>query len=203
MVQDRSPSASTFKAEAESLPNLNRLPVVTVPTSSSHQVAPGMHQTGEVMEQVQHATSVSRFLGTQKIVNVTRNVSATHPYARLQGKNKEGKRRKIWNHALEKYLFTPYELSTLGAPHRRTIYMASLEAHIDNLHAQLLSLGFWPVAFDDLEALKGLNTRTAKSVVAGLQYDATLARLKILELERVNDNLERELLQQGIVRVQV
>ncbi|EEB88532.1 hypothetical protein MPER_13581, partial [Moniliophthora perniciosa FA553] len=61
-----------------------------------------------------------------------------HPYARLQGKSKEGKRRKIWNHALEKYMFTPYELSTLGAPHRRTIYMASLEAHIDNLHAQLL-----------------------------------------------------------------
>lgn len=28
--------------------------------------------------------------------------------------------------------------STLGAPHRRTIYLASLEAHIDKLHAQLL-----------------------------------------------------------------
>jgi len=27
--------------------------------------------------------------------------------------------------------------STLGAPQRRTIYMASLEAHIDRLHAQL------------------------------------------------------------------
>lgn len=75
-----------------------------------------------------------------------------HPYARLYAKKEEGKRRKIWNHALEKNLFNAYELSTLGAPHRRTIYMASLEAHIDRLHAQLFSLGFWPVGFDELKA---------------------------------------------------
>lgn len=34
----------------------------------------------------------------------------SHPYARLYAKKEEGKRRKIWNHALEKALFSPYEL---------------------------------------------------------------------------------------------
>ncbi|KAG6850496.1 hypothetical protein H0H93_012497 [Arthromyces matolae] len=60
-----------------------------------------------------------------------------HPYARLYAKKDEVKRRKIWNHALEKSLFTPFEISTIGAPQRRTIYIASLEAHIDKLHDQL------------------------------------------------------------------
>ncbi|KAM6498171.1 hypothetical protein JOM56_006119, partial [Amanita muscaria] len=111
-------------------------------------------------------------------------VNIQHPYARLFAKKDEVKRRKIWNHALEKSLFTPYELSTLGAPHRRTIYTSSLEAHIDRLHAQLLELGFWPVAFSELEPYKGLNTKTAKSMVASLQHDASVAKLKLLELER-------------------
>ncbi|EGN99388.1 hypothetical protein SERLA73DRAFT_18705, partial [Serpula lacrymans var. lacrymans S7.3] len=61
-----------------------------------------------------------------------------HPYARLYARKDVTKRRKIWNHVLEKSLFSPHELSTLGAPHRRTIYIASLEAHIDRLHSQLL-----------------------------------------------------------------
>lgn len=50
----------------------------------------------------------------------------------------------------------------MGAPHRRTIYMASLEAHVDRLHAQLLSIGFFPVDFEKLEPFKGLNSKTAK-----------------------------------------
>lgn len=88
-----------------------------------------------------------------------------HPYARLYAKTQDGKRRKIWNHALEKSLFSTYELygpsrlvsychesysprSSLGAPQRRTIYMASLEAHIDRLHTQLLRLvGFFLISF--------------------------------------------------------
>ncbi|KAL0580393.1 hypothetical protein V5O48_001638 [Marasmius crinis-equi] len=125
----------------------------------------------------------------------SKRTSIVHPYARLFGKKEDGKRRKIWNHVLEKHIFSPYELSTLGAPHRRTIYLASLEAHIDKLHEQLLSFGSWPVAFDDLEPFKGLNSKTAKSMVAGRQYEASLARLKILELQRANENLEKELLQ--------
>ncbi|KAF8626544.1 hypothetical protein AX15_004846 [Amanita polypyramis BW_CC] len=121
--------------------------------------------------------------------NASARINIAHPYARLFAKKDEVKRRKIWNHALEKSLFTPYELSTLGAPRRRAVYISSLEAHIDRLHAQLLEIGFWPVAFSELEPYKGLNTKTAKSMVANLQHDASVAKLKLLELERANEEL--------------
>jgi len=87
-----------------------------------------------------------------------------HPYARLYAKkNATGaKRRKIWNHALEKSVFNAHEIATMGAPHRRTIYIATLEAHIDCLHAQLLAIGLYPVPFERLEPFKGLNCKTAK-----------------------------------------
>ncbi|TFK41088.1 hypothetical protein BDQ12DRAFT_663963 [Crucibulum laeve] len=114
-------------------------------------------------------------------------ISITHPYARLFAKKDEVKRRKIWNHALEKALFSPYELSTMGAPQRRTIYIASLEAHVDRLHNQLYSMRYWPVPLDDLEPLAGLNSKTAKSMVAGLQYNASVTKLKLLELERASN----------------
>ncbi|KAG1881728.1 hypothetical protein C8R48DRAFT_586424 [Suillus tomentosus] len=107
-----------------------------------------------------------------------------HPYARLYAKKDGSKRRKIWNHVLEKQLFSPQELSTMGAPHRRTIYIASLEAHIDRLHNQLLGIGLYPIPFQRLEPYRGLNSKTAKSMVAGLQHDATHTKLKLLELER-------------------
>ena len=93
----------------------------------------------------------------------------------------------------------------MGAPHRRTIYIATLEAHIDCLHAQLLAIGLYPVPFERLEPFKGLNCKTAKvspfcvtfsisfannqcrtlqSMVAGLQHDASHVKMKLLELER-------------------
>lgn len=91
----------------------------------------------------------------QKSPSQPRQVQISHPYARLFAKKDEVKRRKIWNHVLEKSIFNPFELrvqflyfqlvilksyhrSTLGAPTRRTIYIASLEAHVDQLHSQLL-----------------------------------------------------------------
>ncbi|KAI0330541.1 hypothetical protein GY45DRAFT_1250581 [Cubamyces sp. BRFM 1775] len=108
-----------------------------------------------------------------------------HPYARLYSKKQgAGKRRKMWNHALEKMLFTPQEISTMGAPHRRTIYTASLEAHVDRLHEQLLSISLFPVPFEKLEPYRGLNSKTAKSMVSGLHHDAAELKLRILELER-------------------
>ncbi|KAI6007356.1 hypothetical protein EDD15DRAFT_49830 [Pisolithus albus] len=118
-------------------------------------------------------------------------ITIAHPYARLYAKKDNTKRRKIWNHVLEKQLFSPQELSTMGAPHRRTIYTASLEAHIDRLHNQLLSIGLYPIPFDRLEPYRGLNTKTAKSMVSGLQHDATQSKLKLLELERSNTNLRK------------
>lgn len=118
-------------------------------------------------------------------------ITIAHPYARLYAKKDNTKRRKIWNHVLEKQLFSPQELSTMGAPHRRTIYIASLEAHIDRLHSQLLSIGLYPIPFNRLEPYRGLNSKTAKSMVAGLQHDATQSKLKLLELERSNTNLRK------------
>ncbi|KAJ3787990.1 hypothetical protein GGU10DRAFT_287236 [Lentinula aff. detonsa] len=132
--------------------------------------------------------------GSSSVSTSSSRSGITHPYARLYAKKEEGKRRKIWNHALEKSLFNPFELSSLGAPHRRTIYMASLEAHVDQLHAQLLSLGYWPVSFESLEPFKGLNSKTAKSMVAGLQYDSSQTKLRLLELQRANEGLERTLM---------
>jgi hypothetical protein len=41
---------------------------------------------------------------------VSRRASLAHPYARIYGKKEPSKRRKIWNHALEKSLFSPHEL---------------------------------------------------------------------------------------------
>ncbi|KAF7784375.1 hypothetical protein Agabi119p4_540 [Agaricus bisporus var. burnettii] len=114
----------------------------------------------------------------------------SHPYARLYAKKDETKRRRIWNHALEKLIFSPYELSILGAPHRRTIYLASLEAHIDRIHAQLSDVGCCPVSVAELEPFRGLNSKTAKSMVSGLQHEVSVAKLKLLELERANAELE-------------
>ncbi|CDO76636.1 hypothetical protein BN946_scf184868.g50 [Trametes cinnabarina] len=120
--------------------------------------------------------------------------AVTHPYARLYNrKQSAGKRRKMWNHALEKMLFTPQEISTMGAPHRRTIYTASLEAHVDRLHEQLLGLSLFPVPFEKLEPYRGLNSKTAKSMVSGLHHDAAELKLKIRELERANRDLEDRL----------
>ncbi|KAF9531996.1 hypothetical protein CPB83DRAFT_881131 [Crepidotus variabilis] len=128
-----------------------------------------------------------------KVVAHPRQPHIPHPYARLFAKKDEVKRRKIWNHVHEKSIFSPFELSTVGAPQRRTVYIASLEAHIDRLHARLLDLGFWPVNFSELEPFKGLNSKTAKSMVAGLQHDSSLAKLKLLELERANGDLTKTL----------
>ncbi|KAJ3480868.1 hypothetical protein NLI96_g8052 [Meripilus lineatus] len=120
--------------------------------------------------------------------NLAPRVKISHPYARLYAKNSKeagaAKRRRMWNHALEKSFFTPQELSTMGAPQRRTIYTASLEAHVDRLHKQLEECQLFPVMPQQLEPYRGLNSKTAKSMVAGLQKDMSDMKLKALELER-------------------
>jgi len=40
----------------------------------------------------------------------SRRLRIAHPYARLLAKKDDTKRRRIWNHALEKFIFNPYEL---------------------------------------------------------------------------------------------
>ncbi|KAI0704941.1 hypothetical protein BC835DRAFT_1261947, partial [Cytidiella melzeri] len=94
------------------------------------------------------------------------------------------KRRKMWEHALEKNFFTPEEIVSIGAPVRRTIYTASLEAHIEKLHGQLKAIGLAPVPPHKLEPYRGLNSRTAKSMVAGLHRDLTAMKSKLAAIER-------------------
>ena len=141
---------------------------------------------------------------TSSVASTGSRPPLAHPYARIYAKKAEApaiKRRKMWNHALEKSLFTPEEIATLGAPNRRAIYTASLENHVDRLHNQLLELGLYPVAFETLEPYRGLNSKTAKvstdsqiraffsdisaqSMVAGLHKDACDMKTKLMELER-------------------
>lgn len=90
----------------------------------------------------------------------------------------------------------------MGAPTRRTIYTATLEAHIDRLHEQLLEYSLAPVPLEKLEPYRGLNAKTCKvrltsflclahrltprsqSMVSGLHHDAVEIKLKILEIDR-------------------
>jgi hypothetical protein len=50
----------------------------------------------------------------------------------------------------------------MGAPHRRTIYVASLEAHVNRLHAQLVNMALYPISSYELDRYRGLNFKTAK-----------------------------------------
>ncbi|KAJ7169949.1 hypothetical protein C8R46DRAFT_1217569 [Mycena filopes] len=68
---------------------------------------------------------------------------------------------------------------------RRPIYISSLEAHIDRLHNQLLGLGlqYYPVPLLELDTFIGLNAKTAKGMIAGLEHDLSRARERLLELQ--------------------
>ncbi|KII93227.1 hypothetical protein PLICRDRAFT_49298 [Plicaturopsis crispa FD-325 SS-3] len=175
--------SSTTSSTAHSFPGTADAPADVYPPSYSPQPPPyTLHPRNS------STGSGGEFPGTAR--PFARSTIA-HPYARLANKKDAGKRRKIWNHALEKSLFTPHELSTMGAPHRRTIYMSSLEAHVDRLHAQLLSIGLYPIPFEKLEPFRGLNSKTAKSMIAALQHDDSYTKLKLLELQRANANLRQ------------
>lgn len=50
----------------------------------------------------------------------------------------------------------------MKAPQRRPIYIASLEAHIDALHAELLKVNLAPVNLQDVDLWAGLNSKIAK-----------------------------------------
>ncbi|KAI0788588.1 hypothetical protein C8Q75DRAFT_768980 [Abortiporus biennis] len=120
-------------------------------------------------------------------------VQIPHPYARMYAKQdagSNGKRRRMWNHALEKMVFKPRELSTLTAPQRRKIYTATLEAHVDRLHKKLDAMGLFPVPADELDRYYGLNSKMVKSMVSGLQKDWTDMNVKMLELDRSISSLQ-------------
>ncbi|KAF8332897.1 hypothetical protein F5887DRAFT_995517 [Amanita rubescens] len=121
--------------------------------------------------------------------NTLARINIAHPYARLLAKRDGTRTRRIWNHVLEKVIFSPNELLTLRVPYRRTIYVASLEAHIDCLHAQIKEIGFWPVAFDESEHYGYPYATNPKSLVGCLQHHASVSKYKLLELEHANKKL--------------
>lgn len=48
----------------------------------------------------------------------------------------------------------------MKAQERRKVYVSSLEAHVDALHAQLLERKLYPVAFERLERIHGVRSKT-------------------------------------------
>ncbi|KAF9020478.1 hypothetical protein BDZ89DRAFT_958300 [Hymenopellis radicata] len=100
------------------------------------------------------------------------------------------KRRKTWTHEFEEAIFMPEEIAQQTAPQRRKVYLSSLEAHIDALHVQLLSLGFYPIVYADLERYKELNLKTAKSMIATLDHRAISMKRKIEHFEAEVRNIE-------------
>ncbi|KAJ3927022.1 MAG: hypothetical protein NXY57DRAFT_664799 [Lentinula lateritia] len=121
----------------------------------------------------------------------SRKASTVHPYAHSSAKNKEYKRRRQWHHVFDRSLFNALEFSNTSARLRRTIYLASLEAHVDGLHAQLSSLGYPLVSPEPMEAHKDLHGKTAKKLIVRLQYNTSRTTLRLLELQRANEQLER------------
>ncbi|KAK0434738.1 hypothetical protein EV421DRAFT_2087678 [Armillaria borealis] len=170
-MTSQSPQYSSHFEGSDSFQSLPSPPLVPIGTSTDEPQNPDL------------PSPQSRHCSASEMIS--------NPYCRLYAKKDGDKRRKIWSLAFEKHLFTPHELSVPGARHRREIYVASLEAHIDRLHAQLYSLGLSPVLvnFDELKPLMGLSSKRAKSMVSSLQHDASITKLKLLELERANKAL--------------
>lgn len=137
----------------------------SVPASSSLPIinpAPYLHPHTQSYAALASASSsnCSPTVASQPYISRKRGASDTPDPNRTSPTT--AKRRKMWVHALEKNVFTPEEIASLPAPIRRTIYTSSLEAHIDKLHNQLLTIGLWPIPFEKLDPYHGLNSKTAK-----------------------------------------
>lgn len=65
---------------------------------------------GPVRSSGKLAQSLPAKVRTTKAPSPGKRTTIAHPYARLFAKKDEVKRRKIWNHALEKSIFDPREL---------------------------------------------------------------------------------------------
>ncbi|EIN13688.1 hypothetical protein PUNSTDRAFT_79424 [Punctularia strigosozonata HHB-11173 SS5] len=182
-AMSRSFAPSARHASEESLPS--GLPSIAMPTTGSPLVwfppppSPASASDG--------SPAMTLFAPGQQFGTSKRSIP--HPYARINARKEHGnisKRRRIWYHELEKHIFTPQEVSGTSAPKRRATYVASLEAHIDKVHNELIRMGLYPVPYNKLVPLKGLNSKTAKGMIAGLNADAQQAELKLLELNRAN-----------------
>ncbi|KAF9785512.1 hypothetical protein BJ322DRAFT_1063544 [Thelephora terrestris] len=133
------------------------------------------------------------------VVRQKRNVdslpSGTYPYTRPEAKKDvDGvKRRKVWDHMFERRLFSPEELNKMKAQERRKVYVSSLEAHVDALHAQLLESKLYPVSLERLEKIHGVRSKTVVSMIGGIGHDVQKIKIRLEELQRDNGNLRLQL----------
>lgn len=132
----------------------------TAPTNQGARAGPGLTKSSSISSMSSTSTESTSYTAPSTSARST----LAHPYARIYAKKADPavKRRRMWNHALEKSVFTPEEIATLGAQARRTMYTASLEAHVDKLHEQLRAIGLTPIAPERLEPYHGLNVITVK-----------------------------------------
>ncbi|KDR81120.1 hypothetical protein GALMADRAFT_136170 [Galerina marginata CBS 339.88] len=115
---------------------------------------------------------------------------ASHaPYTRLPPNDEVI--RKRWDHSLEELIFDPRDMSKMTAQLRRPIYISSLEAHVDELHSFMDKFGYSHIMESDLKPFKGLRHKSAKSFLSALQYDISVFKAKISNLDVAISSMEQ------------
>ena len=92
----------------------------------------------------------------------------------------------------------------MKAQDRRKVYVSSLEAHVDALHAQLLERKLYPISFERLEKIHGVRSKTVvvsyspsskpeqgsdigfalQSMIGGIGHDVQKIKIRLEELQR-------------------
>ena len=109
---------SAFGTQSE---DETQLPTISIPTLPAYEPMSKERQeltstmTGKTNDilatRVPEGPLSSRRIYKQDATSGTVRTNVAHPYARLVAKkDSDAKRRKIWNHVLEKHIFSPYEL---------------------------------------------------------------------------------------------
>ncbi|KAI0739330.1 hypothetical protein BC629DRAFT_1445765 [Irpex lacteus] len=105
-----------------------------------------------------------------------------YPYPCLADAPKERRSarrtRTKWVHAFEgSDMFSDLERKNIHYKQRRLLYKCSLEAHVEELHEQMHSLGICPPTHENiLDSFHGLNTRTGQNIIASLYHDIIFMR---------------------------
>jgi len=104
------PTTANFRA-----PNTNRRPrprprPSNPSISGSSTIILGDRRLSSSVSSTSEFYFSSLLSSTPLLSSKHKTIQIPHPYARLHAKKDEVKRRKIWNHALEKSIFSPYEL---------------------------------------------------------------------------------------------
>lgn len=107
------PVACHLRSHRSDIPHLNRSgpPPHASLQMLSFSPSPQHHHSSATTGEVPFPSKATRKYFTH--TTPSSKLRITHPYARLYAKKDETKRRRIWNHAHEKLIFSPYELWVL------------------------------------------------------------------------------------------